>query len=380
MKLKRDLTLFWRLLISYLLVIAVSCVSLYIASDVLAPVFLDWHWSHMRMAPGAMTGTMEQMESDLKAAHRQAMQQATLWGIVVSGVAAGAVSLFVSSRISSPIKQMERASRRVAAGQYHGRLNAQAPGEIGELARSFNDMAEALEHTERRRVELLGNVAHELRTPLSSLHGYIEGLEDGMFEANVETLGACKRQVSRLERLVDDLSLLSRVEAGQETVRPSPTSAATLSEQVIAPFRPQFVQKHVELIVEPLPSSLMVLADAQRTGQILSNLVANALRHTPTGGEVRLTVRELKSGEAEFRVSDTGEGIAPDDLPQVFTRFYRADKARTRAGDSGSGIGLTIAKHFAEAQGGRIGVESEVGRGSSFWFTLPRAQTTTLIA
>jgi signal transduction histidine kinase len=124
----------------------------------------------------------------------------------------------------------------------------------------------------------------------------------------------------------------------------------------------------------------MVIADAQRTGQILSNLVANALRHTPTGGEVRLTVRELKSGEAEFRVSDTGEGIAPDDLPQVFTRFYRADKARTRAGDSGSGIGLTIAKHFAEAQGGRIGVESEVGRGSSFWFTLPRAQTTTLIA
>jgi histidine kinase len=317
---------------------------------------------------------MEQLESELKAAHRRAMQQATVWGVVISGVAAGAVSLFVSSRISSPIKQMQRASRHIAAGQYHGRLNAQAPGEIGELARSFNDMAEALEHTEHRRVELLGNVAHELRTPLSSLHGYIEGLEDGMFEANAETLESCKRQVSRLERLVDDLSLLSRVEAGQETVSPSPTSAATLAEQVAASFQLQFLQKQVELIVEPLPSSLLVLADVQRTGQILSNLVANALRHTPTGGEVRLAVRALKSGEAEFRVSDTGEGIAPDDLPQVFTRFYRADKARTRGGDSGSGIGLTIAKHFVEAQGGRIGVESKVGGGSSFWFTLPRVQ------
>jgi histidine kinase len=374
MMLAHNLSLFWRLMTSYLLVIIVSCTSMYIASEALSPVFLDWHMDRIGVMPRSPMGSMmDQLQSELELAHGRAMRQALLWGVLISGITAGAVGLFISSRIASPIRLMQRASRRVAAGQYRERLSTKAPGEVGELAQAFNEMAEALERTEARRVELLANVAHEFRTPLSSLHGYIEGLEDGFFEATPETLSACKRQITRLEQLVADLSLLSRVETGQEPIYPRPTSAAGLLEQAVAAFRPQFAQKGIKLVLEPTPPSLQVQADGQRTSQVLANLIANALRHTSSGGEVRLAVRALPKSEIEFRVTDTGEGVVETDLPHIFTRFYRGDKARTRQDDSGSGIGLTIAKHFVEAQGGRIGVESQPGRGSSFWFTLPRA-------
>ena len=168
-------------------------------------------------------------------------------------------------------------------------------------------------------------------------------------------------------------SLLSRVEAGQEAVHPTPTAAQGLLEGVAATFKPAFAQKGIRLVVEPLPPPLKVMADRERTLQVLNNLVANALRHTPEGGEVRLSVRVLNHEELALCVSDTGAGIAPDDLPHIFTRFYRADRARSREDGGGSGIGLTIAKHFIEAQGGRIEVASTLGEGSRFCAILPRA-------
>jgi signal transduction histidine kinase len=372
----RKLSLYWRLLASYLLVIAVASVTLYLASEALAPAFLDWHLDHVRHQSNLRQEAMADLEGELTAAHSRAMQQAILWGVVASTVVAGGLSLFVTARIVSPLRQMQRASHRIAAGKYRERLDVAGADEIGQLAAAFNEMAGALSETEERRVELLANVAHELRTPLSSLHGYLEGLEDGYFEADAETMSACKRQVDRLERLLDDLSLLSRVEAGREAVQPRPVEAASLLEQAAAGFLPQFARKGVTLTVENTPANLKVFADPQRTQQILANLIANALRFTPAGGEVRLFTQALKSGELLLFVSDTGEGIADDVLPHVFTRFYRADKARSRKSGGGSGIGLTIAKHFVEAQGGRIGVESETGRGSRFWFTLPLADLT----
>lgn len=373
MKMRRDVSLYWHLLISYLLVILTSCVTLYLAGASFAPIFVERHMGGMMTMMG-MSPMMERMAVDLNEAYQYATHQAMLWGLVVSAGVASVVSLFVTKRIVSPLKSMQYASARIAAGQYRERLNAQAPGEIGKLATAFNEMAGALENTERRRVELLANVAHEFKTPLSSLHGYIEGLEDGFFEPIPETLAACKRQVGRLEQLVEDLSLLSRVEAGREPIRPQPVQVALLMKQAVEALTPQFTQKGVKLLLEPPSPTLLVQADSERTGQVLANLVANALRHTPAGGEVRLFVQALNKEEVKFCVTDTGEGIAEEDLPHVFTRFYRGDKARTRTGDSGSGIGLTIAKHFVEAQGGRIGAESEQGKGSRFWFTLPRAQ------
>lgn len=372
---KRELSLLWRLFLSYLLVIVVASLSFYLVSEALAPVFLDFHLRPMMGGPmfEMMQDPLRQVEADLYAAHTRAMQQALLWAVAGATVVAGVLSLFVARRAIEPLREMQRASRRLAAGQYQERLDSAAPGEIGALARSFNEMARALEESERRRVELLGNVAHELRTPLSSLHGYIEGLEDGVFEPDAATLVACRRQVSRLERLVDDLSLLSRVEAGQESINPQPMRVTELLEQLAAAFLPQFAGKGVKLNLVSVPPALQVYADAQRTSQVLSNLMANALRYTPAGGEVRLSAEAQAPHEVLFRVTDTGQGIPPEALAHIFSRFYRVDKARSREEEGGSGIGLTIAKHFVEAQGGRIGVTSEVNKGSSFWFTLPRA-------
>jgi two-component system, OmpR family, sensor histidine kinase BaeS len=370
----RRTSLYWRLLISYLLVVGVTALTLYLASDALAPSFFDWHLEHMGWSAVMPRGMMPDLEATLGGAHARAMQQAVLWGVLAATVVAGALSLFIAGRITSPLRQMQRASRRIAAGRYHERLVVATSDEIGDLASAFNDMARSLADTEARRVELLADVAHEFRTPLSSLYGYLEGIEDGHFAASPETMRACQRQVRRLEHLVDDLSLLSRVEAGQVRLAPAVADVGRLMEQAAAALLPEATSKGVTLRVEHPPAPLLVYADAQRTGQVLTNLLANALRHTPQGGDVRVLAhgRHDPTREVVVEVIDTGEGIPMEAIAHVFTRFYRGDKARGRDTGGGSGIGLTIAKHFVEAQGGRIGVESAPGAGSRFWFTLPR--------
>lgn len=201
----------------------------------------------------------------------------------------------------------------------------------------------------------------------------LHNLEDGVFHADTETLTACQRQVGRLERLVADLSLLSRVETGQEQFIKKPVPVCELLEQALQTFRPQFESRKVTLMVEPVPTSWCVLTDIDRTAQVLSNLIGNALRHTPPNGTVKLTAREHGRTEIVFEVRDTGTGVAAEDLPHLFTRFYRGDKARQYDRGGGSGIGLTIAKHYVEAQGGQLRVEVEAGWGSVFAFSLPRS-------
>ena len=367
----RDLDLYGRLFISYLLVVATCCLTFFLASEAFAPLLFERHIQSMMTQLGTLTDTSRPevvaMEADLRRSYREATEQAMRWGILGSVIIAGVVSLIVTWFIVSPLRKMKAASSRVASGQYHERLSTNYPGEIGALAGAFNEMAGSLEQTEQRRVELLSNVAHEFKTPLSSLRGYLEGVEDGLFKADTETLGACQKQINRLERLVGDISLLSRVESGQDELDLQGVSVKRLLEQQKAAFRPQFEQKGVRLEVQDVSNSLAVCADPERTAQVLANLIDNALRHTPPGGEVRLSATP-RQAEIRFDVADTGEGIQAQDLPHLFTRFYRADKAR---GGSNSGIGLTIAKHYVQRQGGRIGVESVPGGGSRFWFTLP---------
>lgn len=373
MKFSRNLSLYWRLLASYLLLIIVCCTVFFISAEMFGPIFLEHHIRDMQATTTRVTPQTfgEAMASDLGNAYRRALNQSVIWGLLVSAAVAGGVGLFVTSRIVAPLKSMQRASQRIAAGRYQDRLDAQAPGEVGDLAGSFNAMAATLEQTERRRVELLASVAHEFKTPLSSLHGYLDGLEDGVFRADTETLTACQRQVGRLERLVTDLSLLSRVETGQEQFVKKPVPVRDLLEQALGTFRPQFERRQVSFVVEPAPPSWRVVADVDRTDQVLSNLIVNALHHTPTGGTVQLAAREQGRAEIVFEVRDTGAGVADEDLPHLFTRFYRGDKARQHEG-GGSGIGLTIAKYYVEAQGGRLEVLAEKGWGSVFTFSLPR--------
>ena len=375
MKFSRNLSLYWRLLASYLLLIVVCCTIFFLSAEMFGPMLLDHHVRDMQAAMNQVTpqtfGAV--MASDLGDAYRRALNQSMLWGLLISAGVAGGVGLFVTSRIVAPLKGMQRASQRIAAGRYQDRLDAQAPGEVGDLAGSFNAMAETLAQTERRRVELLASVAHEFKTPLSSLHGYLDGLEDGVFSADAETLTACQRQVGRLERLVADLSLLSRVETGQEQFIKKSVPVRELLGRALQTFRPQFEGRKVTFRVESVPASWCVLADIDRTDQVLSNLVGNALRHTPPGGTVKLTAREHGRAEIVFEVRDTGAGVAAEDLPHLFTRFYRGDKARQYGQGSGSGIGLTIAKHYAEAQGGQLEVRAETGWGGVFAFSLPRS-------
>lgn len=369
MKTLRRPSLVWRLFLSYLLVIGLGSLTLFFASEMAAPILLEHHMRDMQeMDSPPATGLLNAMDEELKELYRRALNQALLWGIVASALVAVGVSWWVSRQIVAPVKKLEQASRRVAEGRYQERLDTKAPGEIGELADSFNEMAKALETVELKRAELIGNVAHEFRTPLSGLRGYIEGYKDKVFEPDEATLDACIKQLARLEHLIDDLSLLSRVEAGVENLSPQPVNAYKLLEQVKEGFTPSFAQKGVDLqLIKSLRDDVQAFADPHRTLQILSNLVSNALRYTPLGGRVALWL-SMAEDKLEFHVQDTGPGISEEDLPHVFTRFFRADKARS---ESGSGIGLTIARYFVEVQGGTIHVESKVGEGAHFYFTLP---------
>ncbi|HET8986801.1 MAG TPA: HAMP domain-containing sensor histidine kinase [Trueperaceae bacterium] len=364
-------SLYWRLLPSYLLVVAVTTGTAFLASEALAPYFLQRHVDAMMETLHAHEDqAFDVMADDLETGFRRALTQSLLWALVASAVAASVVGLYVTRRVVRPLRALTRASRRIAGGQYSQRLDVRAPGEIGELAAAFNTMAENLERSEESRVQLIADLAHEFRTPLSNLRGYLEGLEDGVFRPE-ELAAPVIRQVERLERLADDLSLLSRVETGQVELHPAVVDAATLLAAVAGAFRPRFEVTGVALDVRLGPGDLTVWADEERTGQVLSNLVTNSLRYTPLGGSVSLTAVATTDGMARFEVSDTGVGIPPELLGLVFNRFYRGDRARAQGDGSGSGIGLTLAKQLVERQGGEIGVSSRVGKGSSFWFTLP---------
>lgn len=367
-------SLFWRLVPSYLLVAGVATVTALVAGESLAPFLLDRHMrSMMGMMDGMRGGGMPQsMLVDLETAYRQALTASLLWASGASLVASAAVALFVTRRIVRPMRAVTRASSHIAGGSYRDRLDAEAPGELGELAEAFNSMAATLERSEARRVQLLGDVAHEFRTPLSNLKGYLEGLEDGVFEPDAATLSACTRQVTRLGRLVDDLSLLSRVETGQLDLAPDRLAVRDVLADAVEAFGGRFDRKGVALELDSPASADVIRADPLRTEQVVANLLTNALRHTSAGGRVTLSARRLSREEVRFEVRDEGEGVAPEHLPRIFDRFYRADRSRRHAEGDGSGIGLTLVKQLVERQGGRVGAESVAGEGARFWFTLPR--------
>jgi signal transduction histidine kinase len=321
----------------------------------------------------AMSGMTDGMLADLDVAYRRALSSSLAWAAGASVLATAGVGLFVTRRIVALLRAMTRASARIAGGTYQDRLNAAAPGEVGDLADAFNTMAATLERTEAQRVQLLSDVSHEFRTPLSNLKGYVEGLEEGVFEPDSETLAACGRQVARLERLVDDLALLSRIETGQLDLHPERISVAVILEDAAASFRARFAQKGVALELQGPGADTAVHADPTRVAQIVANLLSNALRYTPDGGHVTLSGRRDGSREVLFEVRDDGEGIPADRLTRIFERFYRGDSSRRHDGDSGSGIGLTLVKQLVERQGGRVGADSRPGAGTRIWFTLPRS-------
>lgn len=369
--------LVWKLMASYLIVIVVGLATLTIAAESVAPTAFDRHMMDMRGMMGsgqAQPGMgMQLLEADLFNNFSAALTEALLWASVMALAGAVAVSVFVSRRVVTPIRQMMQASRHIAAGHYRERVEVTSHDELGQLAGSFNQMAATLEQTESMRRDLIANVAHELRTPLSSIKGYMEGLIDGVLPPEPDTYQLIHREADRLQRLVNDLQELSRVEAGAFELNRQPLALDTLISHTADRLRPQFDEKGVALRTELPPQLPPVYADEDRLSQVLLNLVGNALQYTPPGGSVTIAA-QLSAPLVKVCITDTGIGIPPEHLPHLFTRFYRVDKSRSRAG-GGSGIGLTIARHLVEAHGGQIWANSRGdNQGATFSFTLPAAR------
>lgn len=360
----------WKLMISYLVVIVVGVLTLAVAAESVTPTAFNRHMLGMQQMMMGGQMSMQQMGADLFTNFRAAVTEALLVSTIAALISAILVSLFVSRRVVTPIRQMMKASRHIAAGHYRERVKVVSDDELGQLAQSFNQMAAGLEQTEAMRRELIGNVAHELRTPLSTIKGYMEGLMDGVLPPEPATYQQVYREADRLQRLVSDLQELSQVEAGAFELDCQPINMAELIQHTVTRLRPQFEEKRVTLKVD-LPAELpQVRADEDRINQVLINLIGNALQYTPSGGTVIVTAAKHPQ-KLWVTISDTGIGIATEHLPHLFTRFYRVDKSRSRAG-GGSGIGLTITKHLIEAHGGRIWAESDgVDYGSTFGFALP---------
>jgi len=375
-----------KLFLSYLLVIVVGGIMLVVATRFTAPTAFQRHLGMMQgIGEGDMMGMMygnsengsglrrgqgSGFASDLYTNFQQSFSEALTWAALAAGVVALVLSLYLSQRVVRPVRAMMNASMRIAGGDYNERVQERGSDELGQLAHSFNQMAAQLQHTENVRRQLIGDVAHELRTPLTSIEGSMEGLIDGVLPASPETYSQIHQEAERLNRLVSDLGELSRVEAGAYEMDLQPVELSSLVKTVVKRLGAQFKGKNIKLSLD-IPSNLpCVQADADRVIQVLTNLLSNALRYTPSAGQVTLGVSRA---DRFLRVSvkDTGVGIPSEHLPHVFTRFYRVDKSRSRQA-GGSGIGLTIAKHLVEAQGGDIWAESQgKDQGCTFTFTLP---------
>lgn len=296
------------------------------------------------------------------------LQRFLLLGVIIGGVALVA-GWGLSRMISRPVVVLTDATRAVADGDLSVRVRTSYPGELGELASAFNQMAQELARADELRRNMTADVAHELRTPLSVIQGKMEGVLDGVYPAAAEHLEPILEETKVLAHLVEDLRLLAIAEAGQLKLEKQPVDVGDLLRDARVNFGPQADDRGVTLALD-LPGELPpVMADRRRVSQVVSNLLTNALRHTPRGGCVRLSA--AATGEAvEVAVADTGGGIPPQDLAYVFERFWRGEKSRSRAG-GGSGLGLAIAKRLVEMHGGSIEVESTPGEGSTFRFTLP---------
>jgi signal transduction histidine kinase len=296
-----------------------------------------------------------------------------------AGLAAGATGLLAISLATrnalSPVRSLTRAARGLGTGDLSHRVTVDRADEVGELARTFNDMADGLEEAEEQRRTLTADVAHELRTPISNLQGYLEAIKDGVLQADQATIENLYQQVRHLSHLVEDLRMLALAETGSLPLYLSPERIDEIAAATVAAFKPRADEKRIGLSVESEGDVPKVSADRTRMGQVIANLIENAVTNTPEGGKVAVRVGRFGPDRIRLVVEDTGIGIPADKLPLIFERFYRVDPSRARA-TGGAGLGLTIVKRLVEAHRGTVSVDSQVGKGTAFTIELPAAVDT----
>lgn len=302
------------------------------------------------------------------------VNRSLMLAIIAAGSVTLLLTLLLSASILRPISALTSAARKMESGDLSQRVNVKAKDELGELANAFNAMADGLDHLEQLRRNMVTDVAHELRTPLSNIRGYLEALQDDMLDPTPEMIHLLHEEAMTLNHLVDELQELALAEAGQLQMDCRAVEISEIVDKAVSSISPQASNKNLQLsssVPEDLP---LAEADPDRLNQILRNLLNNAITYTPPGGNISINASE-KNHAIEISVADTGAGIAPEHLPYIFERFYRADKSRTRA-TGGAGLGLAIVKHLVEALDGEVAVESVLGEGTKVIFTLPIHITT----
>ncbi len=294
-----------------------------------------------------------------------------LWAGVAGGLGGVVLASLVSRQILAPVKALGTAANRLGRGDLSIRADTRGPAEIQELADSFNRMAGSLQSAEAQRRSLVADVAHELRTPLANIQGYLEAVRDGLLEPDEQTIDTIHGQVLLLGRLVEDLRLLARAEGGSLPLDMEPDSLQEVVGRAVNAARPRAEANSIQLDYGEPEEPVLALMDRTRIAQVISNLLDNALQHTPEGGRVEVSLALLEGDRVRVAVTDNGEGIPEEDLQRVFDRFYRVDSSRSRA-SGGAGLGLTIVKGLVEAHGGSVGAESPSQGGTRVWFDLAR--------
>nr|WP_320011192.1 ATP-binding protein [uncultured Desulfobulbus sp.] len=290
-----------------------------------------------------------------------------LWASLVALLVAVGLSFLLTRRILRPLTQMAQVSDRIALGDFSPRLEVATRDELGDLSQALNHMADSLAQVEQLRKNMVADLAHELRTPLTNLCGYLEGLRDQVLSPTTETLTMLHLESLHLLRLVENLQQLARADAAEVVLNRGHLDPVRELHQLLALYRPLFAGRGIQLH-EEYTVSTELYADREKLLQVLRNLLENCLHYTPNKGWVALSLRE-QNDHLLFSFTNSGPGIAPEDLPFIFERFFRTDRSRTRQG-SGFGIGLAICKQLVAAQGGEIGAESEPGQ-TRIWFLLP---------
>jgi hypothetical protein len=355
-----------RLFFSHLVVMIVGVASFVSISKISSPRLFVLHLERLESQGLDLINVRTELVQGFEIAWRRS----TIWSVFVGTTAAGGLSYWVSRRIMQRLIEMEQITQKFAAGKMDARLPMSEIPELNRLGASFNRMAASLEGVEARRRELIGDMTHELRTPLTIVRGYLEELADGGIEPSPEVYRRLAKETKRLERLVNDLQELSKAEAGYLPINIQLVNLRPLLESLVEKFAEQLLEDGPVMYLECPLVLPPVLADIDRTEQVLVNLLGNAIRYTAHGS---ITIRAwTEQSQLWIAVIDTGLGIALEDLPHVFERFWRADQSRARH-SGGTGIGLTISRRLVELQGGQIHVESLLGSGSTFRFSLPLA-------